>query len=119
MSLSFSLSKIRDDTFDVKNVRPTHRHTFFLIINRIARLFYDALPLCHGNKSKFATHHRTDSYLLVIKTVRGAQTVNTVVGALVIFVGAQRTIVGARAPTMVYKLTPMMSVCTCVSGCLR
>ena len=56
----------------------------------------------------------TDSYFTVIKTVGGAQTVNIFVGALLILVGAKRTIlsahlsiVGARSPRKVYKLTPM------------
>ena len=72
------------------------------------------MPLYHRKKSISATD-RTDSYFTVIKTIGGAQTVNIVVGALLIFVGAQRTIVGvhlnivgAQAPTKVYKLTPMI-----------
>ena len=54
--------------------------------------------------------------IFCLKTIGGDQTVKIVMGALLIFVGSQTTImgahlclVGAQAPTKVYKLTPMVT----------
>ena len=84
ISLSFTHSKSRDDSFDVKIVRTTHHH-----IPREHRSFYYALPSWYRDEFIFAAENRTDAYFTVIKTIGGAQAPKTVVGALLIFVGAR------------------------------
>ena len=61
----------------------------FLIFPLIFSPLHHALILGHRNRSIFATDDLAYSYFSVIKTVGGAQVVSPVVGALVIFVGAQ------------------------------
>ena len=61
----------------------------FLIFPLISRPLRHALILWHRNRSIFATDYRAYSYFTVIKTIWGAQEVNPVAGALLIFVSAQ------------------------------
>ena len=58
------------------------------------------------NTLVFTTHYLTDSNRTVIRTFLAAEAVKTIVGVLLIYVGAYLSIMGVPAPTKVCKLTP-------------
>ena len=106
--------------FDIKIVITPTAIPLFLIFPPALGSFYYDLSLCHRNKSNFAAHNRTDTYLhTYYQNYRGCPNRHHRCGCPANLCGCPRTIVvdhlsivGARAPTKVYKLTPMAAVVT-------
>ena len=95
-------------------MRTTHRHTIDSHLSRVTRQIYHVLPLWRLECIYFGSPSFVLMLILLFQNFGCTQVVKTVIGALLICMGAQRTIVGAhfgivgtRTPTKVYKLTPM------------